>query len=765
MPLFEEKNMVLWKTDNSNFESTNILLFLNRWKKPLLIVSLIAIVASILFSSPFFITPKYKSTVILYPAATNAISKALLTENSGVKEGILDFGEDEETEQLLQILHSNRIRDKIIEKYNLIEHYKINTSSHYQRTNLYSEYENNISFKRTEFMAVKITVLDSDPQMAADIANDIAELLDSTKNDMQKQRADRAFEIVSTQYFKLRDEVAAMEDSLSVLRSLGVHDYESQAEMINRQLAIELAKNNTQGIKALEKKLDILAKYGGPYVSMRDALEHEKKQLSMLKAKYEESKTDANEVLPAKFVVNSAYKAERKSYPIRWLIVVVVTLSTFLFTLILLLIIENINSYFPNTFKFAQNNVDQGSIDRVSGGNDPPPPIRQPPRKQVADRGLEIIPDRNQEHEKPIDHQHQKKEKVPKTSFNTSQQETEQTNSEEQPKIETSEKQDNQMARYFTNTNLLKILFKWKIHLLVLVLLGIILAVVFSSPLFITPKFKSYALVYPSNVTPYSEESESEQMLQFLQSSEIRDRMIEKFDLAKRYKIDPSYAYFQTAMIYEYSQNVIVSKTPFETIKIEVLDADPVVASNMVNEIIKYYDELVLKTHRAKFEEVVIFIKNRLDLKQQEIDSTESKLYEIRTKYGIIDYPNQSREVARGFLRTVDGNNTAQNINTREVLKLKENIEKYGGLFTFYNDRYFDLIDEYGKIKMDYDQALMDFNREITYANIISKPFPADKKSYPVRWVIVVLTALGVWFFSFLAILVLENFDSIKRNF
>ncbi len=728
-----------------------------------------AILAAVIFSSPFFITPKFESTVILYPAATNAISKALLTENSGMKEDILDFGEDEETEQLLQILHSNRIRSKIIIKYRLMEHYGIDTNSNYKVTHLYKEYESNISFKRTEFMAVKITVLDKDPQFAADIANDITELLDSTKNDMQKQRAERAFEIVKNQYFKLRTEITVMEDSLSVLRSFGVHDYESQAEMINQQLAIELAKGNKDGIRRLEAKLEILAKYGGPYVSIRDDLEHEKKQLSMLRAKYEEAKTDAEEVLPSKFVVNSAYKAERKSYPIRWLIVLVATVSAFLFTLILLLIIENVKSYFPQAFNFSTiRETDENNNTINTGGKDPPIPPREPPQIVVHDRPEDKprLPDKKDEADKRDETS--KKSKIEYQNTTTNNTQREQYTNEGQTKIETQETQETQeiqMARYFTNTNILKLLLKWKIHLSVIILVSIVIAVILSSPWFIAPKFKSYTLIYPSNVTPYSEESESEQMLQFLQSKDIRDKVIQKYDLAIRYKIDKTYKYYQTAIIAEYSKNVIISKTPFESVKIEVLDADPVVACNMVNDIIKFYDKKVLEIHRSKYKEVVDAVGNRLKLKQQEIDSVEKKLYEIRTQYHIIDYPNQSREVARGFLRTVDGNNAAQNINTKEVLKLKENIEQYGGIYTYYNDRYFDLIAEYGGVKSSYDDALMNYEREITYANVLSAPFPADKKSYPVRWVIVVLTALGVWFLSFLVILVIENYDSIKRNF
>jgi len=194
-------------------------------------------------------------------------------------------------------------------------------------------------------MAVKISVLDKNPDTAALIANDIAELLDSTKNVMQKERAMRAFKIVEAEYLQLKNEIQTMEDSLTALRKLGVHDYESQAEMINQQLAIELAKGNSRGIKALEERLSNLAQYGGPYVSIRDQLEHEKKQLSEIKAKYEEAKVDAEEVLPQKFVVESAYPAEKKSYPIRWIIVVVSTFSAFMLGLLILAILDSLSRY------------------------------------------------------------------------------------------------------------------------------------------------------------------------------------------------------------------------------------------------------------------------------------------------------------------------------------------------------------------------------------------------------------------------------------
>ncbi len=305
------------------------------YRKHLSIIGITAILLSVIFSGPFFITPLFESTVILYPTASNSVSKVLLSDNFNSSKDILEFGEIEQTEQMLQVLNSNKIRDRIIDKYNLLNHYNIKPESKFRMTKLHNEYESNFRFRRTEYMAVKITVYDKDPQIAADMANEVADLVDSTINNMQKKIAIKAFKIVEIEYNKLKSEIKIKEDSLTVLREFGVHDYESQSEMFNRQLAIEMAKGESSSIKRLEKKLETLSKYGGPYVSLRDALEHDKKQLSQLKAKYEEAKVDATESLPHTFVINTAYKAEKKTYPIRWLIVLVSTVASLFLAMIL----------------------------------------------------------------------------------------------------------------------------------------------------------------------------------------------------------------------------------------------------------------------------------------------------------------------------------------------------------------------------------------------------------------------------------------------
>jgi uncharacterized protein involved in exopolysaccharide biosynthesis len=103
--------------------------------------------------------------------------------------------------------------------------------------------------------------------------------------------------------------------------------------------------NNKAAMAALQKRLDVLGKYGGIYMSLKNALEFKTHQLTLLQAKYKEAKVDAEENLPQKFIVNTGYKAERKSYPIQWLIVLVTTFSALFLTIIVIIMIEKISTY------------------------------------------------------------------------------------------------------------------------------------------------------------------------------------------------------------------------------------------------------------------------------------------------------------------------------------------------------------------------------------------------------------------------------------
>ncbi|HNQ82570.1 MAG TPA: hypothetical protein PLW31_13940 [Bacteroidales bacterium] len=312
------------------------------------------------------------------------------------------------------------------------------------------------------------------------------------------------------------------------------------------------------------------------------------------------------------------------------------------------------------------------------------------------------------------------------------------------------------MERYFNNTNLINLLLKWRIHLLVILALAVVLSVFFSGPLFITPKFKSFGVIYPANVSPYSEESETEQMFQVLQSQDIIDSVINKFNLAEHYEIAKEYKYYQTTIYYEYSQNIKIEKTPYDAVRIEALDKDPVIASQIVEAIIGFYNAKVRYMHNEKYYEVMDMYEKLLARKQSDIDSLKASLYKLMVESGLLGWDQSSEEIMRGYLRTVTGG-AAPQINTAEVKRLKENMEKRGGDLILITERIKHEANSYSAFKVEYEDAMRFFNASLTYCNVVTKPFPADKKSYPVRWLIVAMTFILTFFFAVVVILLVEN--------
>ncbi len=311
------------------------------------------------------------------------------------------------------------------------------------------------------------------------------------------------------------------------------------------------------------------------------------------------------------------------------------------------------------------------------------------------------------------------------------------------------------MDNFFNNTNLMQMIIKWKWHLIILAVISALVSLVVSSPLIMKPRFKSVALVYPSNILPYSDESQTEQMLQWINSTDVRDSVLKKFDLPKHYNVSPDYKYYASALEGLYNKNVKISKTQYESIEISVTDIDPVMARDIVNAIIYYTDEKIRATQKIKSEEVKVGLEKTLKIKNAEIDSVKKLYREIATEYGVYDVLGQSQEITRGELRTVSGGGS--NINSKDVQKLKEGMMEKSGDLLYLSNRIITLSEEYSEIMLRYDVARLDIEKKFTFINVVTPPHVADNKYYPKRLFVMFYFVAGALFFSLLAIAFIER--------
>lgn len=315
------------------------------------------------------------------------------------------------------------------------------------------------------------------------------------------------------------------------------------------------------------------------------------------------------------------------------------------------------------------------------------------------------------------------------------------------------------MSTSNTYSDLFTMLIK-KFKLFVIVgLMSIGASIIFSSSFFIPPKFKSEAAVYPSNLMKYSNETETEQLLQLFFGNDIRDSVISKYDLVNHYDIDTSSRGYLFNLNKKYNNNISINKTKFESVNIEVIDTDPVIARDIAQELITQVNNKIKMLHQIKANELVVIRKNEIDNKKALIDTLEAEIKIYSTKYGLLDYAQQSREVTAGYMNMLLESKKGQSMQKAE--ELYENLKQEGHHFQDLHHQLTLAREEYNKKLIIYDEAVRDVNKKLTYTNTVVFPEVADKKAYPVRWLIVVLSFIGSIFFTF--ILLLFN-NRLKHN-
>ena len=185
--------------------------FVAKWWKVITAVLVLGFAASTL--TAFLIKPMYKSTAVFFPTSSNRLSKAILGDRYTYD--FLDYGDEEDCEYAMQILSSQTMRDTVCSRFNLMAHYAIDENDPHKLYKFQKFYRSNVTVKRTDNLAVEVSVMDSDPQWAADIANFITDYYDTLSRAVQRERMMNASQLMSGAAASLRCEIAQLQDSLN----------------------------------------------------------------------------------------------------------------------------------------------------------------------------------------------------------------------------------------------------------------------------------------------------------------------------------------------------------------------------------------------------------------------------------------------------------------------------------------------------------------------------------------------------------------------
>lgn len=304
------------------------------------------------------------------------------------------------------------------------------------------------------------------------------------------------------------------------------------------------------------------------------------------------------------------------------------------------------------------------------------------------------------------------------------------------------------MESFFTTNKIYNLIIKWKVHLISLVIIASIFAVVFSSEFFIEPKYESNAVVYPAFEITYSDASETEQMIEILLSKDIMFKVIEAFNLDEHYDISKDDRNFTHRLIRTYQSNVNIQKTSNEAVQISVRDKDPDMAAKITQSIIDFYNDKVLNLNKEKSIELVKIFREEKIKKKNEIDSLAGAITDIRKKYGILHMPSQVEVFSEA---------TYLGRGISEANKILNSWKKMGAEYQKTDSLFNYALNDLHEIKIIYESAVRDTQKVQTYAHVVSNPFPNDKKVYPVRWAICLLSAIGAFLIGLIIIAFIES--------
>ncbi len=277
----------------NNYEIKNTVNFFKRHWKLLTAVFVVAAAVSVVAS--LLVTPRYKSTAILFPTSSNRLSKAILADRYSLD--YMDYGIERDCEYAIQILLSQSMEDDVCRRFNMMEHYGISGDDQQKFFKLHEAYRSNVSVKRTEYLGVEISVLDVDPQWAADIANFIASNYDTLTSRIQQDRSRDAYGIMQDVCAELEADIRALEDTLRLDK--------------NRFGVAELISNKTQ-------------------------------ELAELQTRMSQTKVDMARPVSYKFWLDQASPADKKAYPKRAVIVLLGTLGALAICILMLLIMDRV---------------------------------------------------------------------------------------------------------------------------------------------------------------------------------------------------------------------------------------------------------------------------------------------------------------------------------------------------------------------------------------------------------------------------------------
>jgi len=345
------------------------------WRKTIRNVCLLTLAGSIGIS--LLLDNYYEAKTIFYPASPQLANPELMFGNTGQVTEY--YGSDRDLDRLAEIAGSKEVEDYMVNRFNLYEHYDIDSTATKGRYKVRERFRALYNAQKNKNDAVELSIEDVDPQVAADMANAARNKINEIGQRLTKESQSKLLAAFEANIKRKTAELALLGDSLQHTQTrYGIFNAGIQGDQISEQLAIaesEVIRNRAK-LDILEKnpliprdtiayiradlnaaeqqRRQLMSKEpavenmtlkrfseGMPQIAILQDLHFQaRKQLSYDMERYNQILATYNTDIPALLVVEAAEVPLIKSRPKRSMIVIGALVAAFLFTVLAVLIAD-----------------------------------------------------------------------------------------------------------------------------------------------------------------------------------------------------------------------------------------------------------------------------------------------------------------------------------------------------------------------------------------------------------------------------------------
>jgi uncharacterized protein involved in exopolysaccharide biosynthesis len=206
------------------------------------------------------------------------------------------LGYDTEADRMLQILNSEKLKDSVVRKFDLIKYFKIDTSEYIWPQKLTNKYRQRIFANRTNIMSIIIEAETYDPKFSASIVNYIVECSGRMRQEMYRGNTRLAEEAFRKEFVAKQQVVDSLARMIGDLR---------KDEHGNYPLLENLVINGNSSSSSTQKEI------------LTQRFIYENSQLNEMRLKYETARNTSVRPIPGFYNIDPAYPIYEPSFPLR----------------------------------------------------------------------------------------------------------------------------------------------------------------------------------------------------------------------------------------------------------------------------------------------------------------------------------------------------------------------------------------------------------------------------------------------------------------